>query len=140
MNRVALSLAAVALVAAACGGDSNDDSGDHLEGPVWELVELIGTELTDDAAPTLQLSDGTASGLAGCNNFTGGYELDDRDLTFGALATTRMLCAPPLDTVESAYLAALAEVASYSIDGNRLTLRSGEGTPVLFYEVPIAAA
>ena len=138
MHRVALSLVAFALVAAACGNDSSVE--DHLEGPVWELVELIGTELPDDAAPTLQLSDGTASGVAGCNNFTGGYEREDRDLTFGPLATTRKLCAPPLDNVESAYLAALGDVASYSIEGNRLILRSGEGTPVLFYEVPIAAA
>jgi putative lipoprotein len=126
------------LLAAACGGDDSSET-DHLEGPVWELRELVGTPLPDAAAPTLQLTDGTAAGLAGCNNFTGGYALDGDALSLGPLATTRMACAPPLDAVESAYVAALESVASYSIDGNELVMRSADDTPVLYFEVPVGA-
>jgi putative lipoprotein len=139
MQRLALSLVAIALVTAACGDDSNEASDDHLEGPVWELVTLVGTDLPDEAAPTLQLLDGNASGMAGCNNFNGTYTIEDRDLAFGPLATTRMGCPPGIDTVETAYLAALESVTSFSVDGNELILRDGEGTPVLFYEVPVGA-
>jgi len=130
---------ALVLVAAGCGDDSNDSATEHLEGPVWQLVQLVGTDLPDDVVPTLQLLDGVASGQAGCNSFTGGYELDGRDLAIGPLATTRMACAPPLDEVEAAYLGALEQVASFDVNENELVLRDADDTPVLFYEVPIGA-
>ena len=86
-------------------------------------------------------ADGTANGLAGCNNFNGGYTAGANNaISFGPLATTRMFCEPAVNDLEARYLAALENVASYALDGpNRLALQSADGNTVLRYIRPVAA-
>lgn len=94
-----------------------------LAGTRWVLEELGGTTLVD-VEPTLAFGgDGTVSGSAGCNTFSGTYALDGTTLSFGPLATTKMACADPTMFVESAFLAAVAGVTGWSLDGaGRLVL------------------
>lgn len=94
-----------------------------LAGTTWVLQELGGATLVD-VEPTVTFGgDGTVSGSAGCNTFNGTYELDGTALAFGPLATTKMACADPTMFVESAFLAALAGVTGWSVDGaGRLAL------------------
>ena len=87
---------------------------------------------------TLYLSDGQATGSGGCNRFFGGYTASDPtsasgDLVFGPIGSSLMLCPDPAGTAEAAYLAALATVASYVVDGNTLTLSDTSGNAVLVY-------
>ena len=117
-----LCLAALAL--AACGGDDGDEMGASLEGTQWTLASGVD-DVPDDAVPTLMLDDGTASGLGGCNNFTGPYEVDGDSLTIGPLAATMMACEEPRMTVEATYLQALEAADAWSIDGGELVLSSG---------------
>jgi heat shock protein HslJ len=95
-----------------------------LENVQWTLTELDGAAITlaSGRAPTLKLAskDRRASGFAGCNRFTGGYELDGASLRFGNLAVTRMACAEP--TPEAAVLKALGDTVSWKVDGRRLEL------------------
>lgn len=81
-----------------------------------------------DRAPTLRLDSGEsrASGFAGCNRFSGPYTLSGDSLSFGALVATKMACAQGND-VETAYLAALGTVRSFSVSDSVLTLRSADG-------------
>jgi heat shock protein HslJ len=60
-----------------------------------------------------------------CNNGRGTYTVDGVNLTFGAIASTRMGC--PADTQDTIFAQDLAEVVSYAFaDGNlHLTLSSG---------------
>ena len=83
--------------------------------------------------PTLRLESATtrASGFAGCNRFNGPYTLSGDSLSFGALVSTKMACAQGND-VEVAYLAALAEVRSFTVTDSVLTL-VGSGTPVAIF-------
>jgi putative lipoprotein len=72
--------------------------------------------------------DGTVAGSSGCNDFTGGYELDGQQIQLGQMASTRKLC--PGEGVmgrESAFLAALATAATWEIRGERLQLRRADG-------------
>lgn len=94
-----------------------------LAGTGWVLDELGGVPLVD-VEPTLIFGgDGTVTGSAGCNTFSGTYALDDAALSFGPLATTKMGCADPTMLVESAFLAAMGGITSWSLDGaGRLVL------------------
>lgn len=94
-----------------------------LAGTGWVLEELGGANLVD-VEPTLAFGgDGTVSGSAGCNTFSGTYALDGAILSFGPLATTKIACADPTMFVESAFLAAMADVTGWSLDSaGRLVL------------------
>jgi heat shock protein HslJ len=113
---------------AACGGD-DDDAGDgpSLEGTAWTLAG--GVDTVEDAVPTLTLEDGTASGFGGCNQFTGGYEVDGDTISLGPLASTMMACPDDVTAVETAYLPALEAADAWAIDGGELVLsKDGEET------------
>jgi heat shock protein HslJ len=116
-------------IQAACGGD--DDGSPPLEQTEWTLVG--GVEAPPDAVPTLTLEEGTASGFAGCNRFTGGYELDGNSVAVGPLATTQMACEDAKTAVEAAYLPALEAVDAWAIEGGELVL-SADGEETLRYE------
>lgn len=97
----------------------------------WSLTsvgELMNPMGQGNRAPTLRLDSGEsrASGFAGCNRFSGPYTLSGDSLSFGALVSTKMACAQGND-VETAYLAALGTVRSFSVSDSVLTLRSADG-------------
>ncbi len=86
-----------------------------LVGTGWVLEELAGTTFVD-TVPTITFGgDGTVTGSAGCNTFSGTYAVDGTSLDFGPLATTKMACADPTMFVESAFLAALRGVTGWSV-------------------------
>lgn len=68
------------------------------------------------AAPTLTLDTTSgqrrANGFAGCNRFSGTYELASGKMTFGPLATTRKACSPDAERLERIYLDALAHTGT----------------------------
>ena len=85
----------------------------------------IGTSLDASFA-----ADGKVSGSAGCNRYHAGYELEGDSLAIGPAAATRRICGAPAGIMEqeSAFLAALGTVAKYEIRGERLQLRSAQGS------------
>jgi heat shock protein HslJ len=132
-KRLLLLALPLALVAAACSSDGDSMPTDYP----WMLTEMAGpdgTMTTPITIPTLTFEDGSASGNASCNQYFGSYEIDGSSLTFGPLASTEMFCGEPgVMDQETAYLAALASVDTWSIDGETLILSSGD-TEVLRYE------
>jgi heat shock protein HslJ len=74
-------------------------------------------------------ADGNVNGNAGCNRYSGAYQAENQTLTVGQLVTTMMMCASPEGVMEqeTKYLAALQKAATYSIDGNMLTIRDASG-------------
>jgi len=109
-----------------------------LEGTQWRLDMIAaGTDEVSSVVagtePALVLEGGQTSGDTGCNSFSGSYELDGAALTFGLLATTRMACAPDVMAQEAAVLEALGEVATWSVEEDRLTLADTGGNLLLGY-------
>ena len=123
----------IALLTAACSSNGDDMPTDHS----WMLTGIAGPDAamtTPLAIPTLAFEDGSASGNASCNQYFGPYEIDGSSITFGQLASTQMFCGEPgVMDQEAAYLAALAAVDTWSMDGDTLTLSSGD-TALLRYE------
>ena len=126
---------------------AQDEAGTDVwyapEGVEWVLEGYLedgsSRELTsespDPATVTLLLQDGMASGTAGCNTYSGAYEIGEGSLTLGEeLALTMMMCDEPQMVIEQAYLALLPTVAGWAVDGYALVLTDDEGLEILRYE------
>ena len=118
-----------------------------LGGTAWTVIHynngneavvgmIAGSEVTLNFG-----TDGQVNGSAGCNRYAGPYQSQDAALTVGQLATTMMMCASPEGVMEqeTKYVAALQKAATYSIDGNMLTIRDASGATQVI-ATPAAAA
>ncbi|WP_198378607.1 META domain-containing protein [Neoroseomonas rubea] len=107
-------------------------SQDSPLGATWVAEDIGGRGVVDRARVELALlPDGRAAGRGGCNRFTGGYAVDGTALRFGALAATRMACAPALMEQEQRFFAAMADVRGWRIEHGRLLLTDAGGGVVL---------
>jgi len=105
-----------------------------LAGTAWEATAINNgkqavASVASDSSVTLGFgADGTASGSAGCNRYTGRYVSDGSKLTFGPTVTTRKMC-PRLEVMEQeqSFLNALGTVATATVEGDRLELRTATG-------------
>jgi len=137
-------LFSTALPALALGQDeAGTDIPYAAEGFEWVLEGYvddgsfrdIASESPHPAAVSLLLQDGMASGAAGCNDYSGTYEISEDTLTFAEeFALTRMMCDEPQMDIEQAYLALLPTVAGWAVDGYTLSLTDADGLEVLRYE------
>jgi heat shock protein HslJ len=106
----------------------------QLAGTEWSAIGINNgkggvVSLVADSAVTLAFgADGRATGSAGCNRYTASYESGRDTLKFGSAAATRMMCAnEDVMAQEQAFLAALGQVATFRMDGDRLELRGADG-------------
>ena len=107
----------------------------QLGGAEWRAVDINGAPVLPEAAPTLRLDSGRASGNASCNRFSGSYQLmrGRERLRFGPLAATRMACAPAVMDQERNYLAILEFARSYDFYGDgSLSLIAPDGRAIRF--------
>ena len=102
-----------------------------LDGTKWSLETVI----TGDAAAHLIGSENAwitvngerVTGSTGCNGFQGMVARGTGTLTFGEPATTRLPCTDADAEVEAAILNVLKGQVTYTIDGNRLKIRTSTG-------------
>jgi putative lipoprotein len=104
----------------------------------WKLVQLGGQDAKLGAAEKevfIQFaSEGNAAhGFSGCNSFKGGFEIDQGKLTMGPIASTRKMCAEGMDQ-EQAFLSAMGQFASYSTQGEALTVKNNQDEVVATFE------
>jgi heat shock protein HslJ len=92
---------------------------------------VVSTEATSKASITFG-PDGTVSGNTGCNSFSGSYTIDGSSLEInGDVAATMMACEDASQQVETQFLTALSEVASWERNGQTVTLRDPAGATQL---------
>lgn len=130
------------LVLAGCAGQpmvdeaagSDPDRVTHeLTGTRWALASLAGEPvvLQGQAREPFIALESPASrvvGHAGCNRLTGSYTLQQQQLTFASIATTRMYCEQM--ALENDVLQALQATRRWRIDGERLLLLDEAGQEV----------
>ena len=114
---------------------TDDIEYQDLQGKEWVLESLRWNNTSygiEGKAPSIQFIDeGKVSGHGGCNNFTGGYSIAGRTITFGALAATKMLCQESQE-LESAFFGFLGtEVRALFSDGKLLLSSDGGNSAVL---------
>jgi heat shock protein HslJ len=77
--------------------------------------------------------DGRVTGTGGCNQFSGGYEIEGASIRFGMMATTKMACLESKD-VDEALLASLETATSFRKTSHHLELLDADGSVVARFE------
>lgn len=103
----------------------------------WSLDTLIEGDAASniagmDAATIAFATDGTVTGFSGCNEFSAGYTLDGATLQLGSVERTEIACPGPNPETQVFAVLDLGDVR-YSIEGDRLTIRSPDGQAGLVY-------
>jgi heat shock protein HslJ len=78
----------------------------------WKAMSILGKPAGSADSTVEFRADGTVTGNGGCNGYQGGVTLDGNAIEFGMLATTRMMCAPPVSGQEIVFLEALGMARS----------------------------
>jgi heat shock protein HslJ len=96
---------------------------DPIADTSWKAVKIFNRE-AGAAESILNLSgDNKSSGNTGCNNFQGAVEINNSNLKFGLLATTRKFCTPAINGQEKAFLEALEATRTWVRTGDTLQLK-----------------
>ncbi len=95
----------------------------------------VSTVPADSTASIEIAPDGTVSVNSGCNTGSGIVEITDDTLTFGPIATTKMACPQEQMDLEASVLSVLQGEVTYTIDGNHLSLRTGDGADEIGLEL-----
>jgi heat shock protein HslJ len=157
---IALSLVTVlALVAAACGGDDDDqpegagteDAGapataEALEVTTWQLTSYADNE-TGDLTAASEVTVGTAkfdgsqiAGSTGCNQYNGPYTLSaEGAISFGNIVTTRMACNEDQTAQEQGFLAGLTAARTAVVADKTLQMLNDNEDTVLLFSPPDGA-
>jgi heat shock protein HslJ len=120
-------MTALGAVGALAGGESS------LVGK-WRIETIRGAGAFDASKTIFEISpDGRVATTVGCNRIAGAPTIVGDRVRLGAMAATRMACPPPLDQLETNYLAALETARSWRIEGPTLTLldQGGEAAVTL---------
>jgi len=93
----------------------------------------ITTVLRGSSLAMTLAEDGGVTGNAGCNTFRSSYTAAGTTLTLAPAAATKKMCGEPAGLMlqETAFLAALGQVASYYVEDDTLQLRDASGAIVL---------
>jgi len=99
----------------------------------WTVTSVGGKPVLPETRVTLSIApDHRAGGHGGCNNFFTEADFEASPLSFGAVAATRMACAPDVMDQEAALFAALDATSDYrQEDGAALQLLDAAGVPLV---------
>lgn len=130
----------LAALLAACNGSVSKNAAatepPTLLGRDWQVVSVgaLQAETAADHLSWLRIQPEEAqtsvNGYTGCNSMRGSARLQDNTLSFGPIAITKRYC-PQTAAIESALLAGLREVQSWSIVGEQLQLLNANGAVVI---------
>lgn len=131
--------AACAATLAACGGGETRviaDAGDVVTDTDWYEQAAVPGDAAPAPQAVLRLSEGRFSLRGPCNSHSGAWHNDGGRWSFGgeggAIASTRMLCPPPIMEREQAMLALLVKPLRAELSGTSLWLRAEDGGSLRF--------
>ena len=120
----------------------NKVSTNEITEKYWKLVELNGKPIVQDETSSrepyliMKKEDNRTTGFAGCNLFTGAYEIGPMNkIQFSKTVSTMMACLNM--EIESEFLRVLEMCDNYltSADGNFLSLNKARMAPLARFEV-----
>ncbi len=113
---------------------------DVLDGTHWTVATFLnaaGAIVSPLPGTTIsaEFLDGQVTGNASCNRYFASYTQDGDSLTLGQAGSTMMFCGDPdgIMDQELAYLANLAQVVSFQLQGENLLLLDADGNPLVIY-------
>ena len=104
---------------------SSNKAVDPLINDIWILEFIKGLDYNPksqtDLRPTIEihLKDNKVIGNTGCNNMNGTVTVEEDQITFSDIITTKMYCS---ESIEQEFLIALGMVNSYKVEKMKLHL------------------
>jgi heat shock protein HslJ len=114
-----------------------------LEGPNWVLDQKASNleVIAPQYVVTATFDDGKLSGSSGCNRYNTTYTASGSRLRVSPrISSTLIACSQDASNVESSYIARLPTARSFSIRGDRLTVRTSTKGADLVYRALSARA
>jgi heat shock protein HslJ len=123
---------------AACSTATQDQAPEEsavLPDTEWVLSSLNGNALIEGTEITLNFTEASVQGSAGCNTYSGSYTASEDSLRLSGMEWTEMGCPEPAGILEQeqAYLQALNAAASFRVDGDRLEVYDEGGAQSLVF-------
>ena len=117
-----------------CGGRALPP--ESLNDTTWTITMIDQFPVLEAIPTEVRFADGRVSGNAGCNRFNGTYDVASNALTFGPMASTRMMCSEKQMAQEAKFLALLSSTLTkrYSVEGN-LILADDKGNRATLRQV-----
>lgn len=113
----------------------------ELAGTIWQAILYNNGKgaVVSVNVPTITASfgtDGTVSGFAGCNDYSGSHTTNGAALQIRSLVATEKTCSEPANIMEeeSQFLAALQSAADFQIEGNVLQVQNAGGEIAVQFE------
>jgi heat shock protein HslJ len=147
MRSIALVTIGLAVAAAACTGAGASPSptggtGGTLIGPAWILASYVKAGVSTAVPPGITadavFKTAVVSGSSGCNAYTGPYTAQGSTIKAGPFAATQMACPGPSGDVEQAFIAGMANAATYTATADSLTLYDPSGAATLVFKAGTA--
>lgn len=109
-----LVLIALAAIAVACAPIGTDNANRPLVNTSWTVASVAGVATLPDARPTMAFAqDGTISGSAGCNQYSGTFRTDGDAIAIARVASTMMMCEGDRGQQEAVFLKGLNGAATW---------------------------
>ncbi len=125
-------------VSGAKAAESDNEKNSEFSNTYWKLMNLGETPVKLGAGEKELFIQFVADshvikGFSGCNNFVGSFEEDQGKLTLSTIAGTRKMCMKGMEQ-EQAFLKSIGKFASYSVNGEVLTIKDNKGVLVATFE------
>jgi heat shock protein HslJ len=111
--------------------EPGDDLAALLAGKTYLSQSTTGITLAPGAVLRISFDDGRISVSGGCNGMGGDVTFEGDAMTVGPMMSTQMACDQPLMDQDAAVAAFLATGPTATVDGDTLTLASGDATMTL---------
>ncbi len=111
-----------------------------LEGTLWEMTSFVdenGKLVTVDGETSSTITfteNGRAAGNNGCNNVGMTYSAETGTISIEPGPSTLMACPPNVEAQANGYDSAVANAASYTVEGNTLTLADADGNTLATFK------
>ena len=117
-----LSISCLIILLISCASQAQISEAE-LEDGIWTLTSLDGDSPVDGTKLTLVFNSGQISGNAGCNHYTGSYQIQNDSFRIEDLSYTEMACLDVVGTMdqERIYLDLLSSSNRLELDGEKLT-------------------
>jgi len=100
----------------------NTNMTEEISG-TFKVITLYGNNsLAVNPDITFNYETNHVSGFSGCNRYSGSYSIDGNKITFGPLASTKMMCREDANKIEQSMLHILSIATGFSFENNILTL------------------
>ena len=110
-------------------------AGTDLAGTRWNVTEINGQPMLENAPVTMEFNESEVNGKAACNSYFATYTVNGDRLTFDAIGQTEMYCMDEgVMDMETLFLRSLSKTDTFVVDGSQMTITLTDGGSIVLVE------